>query len=439
MRKTTISLSLILSLLLTTACGNSNDSKSPAASSTTGNNTSETKEVNIRFAFWGTPDEKLVQEKIKDAFEKEHPNIKVTLDHVSSANDFPASVLTQIAGGNAPDVFYIGEALVSSFVKKDVLMDMLPLAKENNFDFDDFFPALLDPMGYNDGHMWAFPKDATPYMIYYNKELFDKANVPYPTNEWTWDDFDKAAKALTSEGDSKSKQYGFAQDLWWGPLMTSIYKNGGKLLSDDGKSMRLDDPKISEALDWYKSLMYKDGGVSPTPDGLQGTGMSTVDMFLAGKAAMVSGGRWVSYSLEPLAGKWGVVPFPQKTENSSPLLFVTLAMPKNTEHPKEAFEFIKFYVSQTAQEINSSTGLGMPVLKSVTNSGKWLLEGEPQEHVQVFFDQLSNAKSLPFHPVWSKTIDEIFMREIDPALRNLISVEDALGKAKTEIDKVLNQ
>ncbi|QTH43429.1 ABC transporter permease subunit [Cohnella sp. LGH] len=87
-------------------------------------------------------------------------------------------------------------------------------------------------------------------------------------------------------------------------------------------------------------------------------------------------------------------------------------MPKNPEHPKEAFKFIKFYVSQTAQEINSSTGLGMPVLKSVTNSGMWLLEGKPQEHVQVFFDQLNNSKSLPFDPLWSKTIDEIFMREM---------------------------
>jgi len=439
MKTKMLSLMLITLLLLATACGNQSNGSDSASSADASGKPTASKNVNIRFAFWGTPEEKLVQEKIKDAFEKEHPGITVTLDHVSSANDFPASVLTQIAGGNAPDVFYIGEALVSSFVKKDVLFDMLPLAQESNLDFGDFFPALLDPMGYNQGRMWAFPKDATPYMMYYNKELFDKANLPYPTGDWTWDDFNKTAQALTVKDGGKTSQFGFAQDLWWGPLITSIYKNGGKLLSDDGKSMLLDDPKVIEALEWYKSLMFKDGGVSPTPEGLQGTGMSTVDMFLAGKAAMVSGGRWVSYSLEPLNGKWGVVPFPQKTDGASPLLFVTLAMPKNTEHPKEAFEFIKFYVSQTAQEINSATGLGMPVLKSVTNSGKWLLQGESQEHVEIFFDQLNKAKSLPFHPLWSKTIDEILMRELDPALRDLTSVQDALNRASEQITKELSK
>jgi multiple sugar transport system substrate-binding protein len=425
--KTIISFIALFTLILSVAC-----------SSQSNNSSKDGDKVTIRYAFWGLPEEKDVQEKLKERFEELHPNITVKLEHI--AGDYMGPLLTQIAGGNAPDVFYIGEALVSNMADKGVLLNLMDYANADSFDFNDYFQATLEPVGYKEGNLWAFPKDNTPYMIYYNKDMFDKAGVAYPTPDWTWQDFEAKAKELTVRKDGKTTQYGYAQDLGWTAYMTAIYSNGGTLMSDDGKSLTFDDPKTMEALQWYKDLMYKDGGVSPSPEGIQSLGVGQLDLFNSQKAAMLSGGRWISFFIRDLEANWGVVPFPKGNEEAaSPFLFVTLASPKATKHPEEAWEFIKFVVSEEGQQINAATGLGMPVLKSVTEEGSWLQEGESEEHIKIYTDALMNAKSLPFHPQWAKTIDEIAARELDSFWRNKATIEDTVQKVLKEANPELTK
>jgi multiple sugar transport system substrate-binding protein len=425
--KMTVCFLILLTMIISSAC-------SPKSSETS----SSGKKVEIRFAFWGVPEEKEVQEKLKNRFEELHPNITVKLEHITG--DYYPPLLTQIAGGNAPDVFYIGEAMVSSLADKGVLMDLMPYAKKDNVDFNAYFEEILKPVGVDENKMWAFPKDTTPYMMYYNKDLFDKAGVEYPTEDWTWKEFEEKAKALTITENGKKTQYGFAQDLGWTAYMTAIYRNGGNILSEDHKSFALDDPKTMEALEWFKDLMYKDGGVSPSPEGLKSLGVGQQDLFNSQKAAMISGGRWISFFIKDVKAKWGVVPFPKNSDDAaSPLLFVTLAAPKATKHPKEAWEFIKFVTSEEGQKINASTGLGMPVLKSVTESGEWLQAGEPKEHIDIYTNQMNQARNLPFHPQWGKTIDELAARELDKFFRNKATVEDTVKKIAEEGNPELNK
>lgn len=438
---------LMVSVLLGTVmilafagCGQPNSTVTNDAVDDTGSDTGSSTEekVTIRFAFWGIPEEVAVQEEIEAAFEASHPNIDVVLEHVSDAGAFPAAVLTQIAGGNAPDVFYLGEAVVNSFAEKGVLMDQLPLAEASGYDFDDVWEGVKDPMGYNEGHMWAFPKDTTPYMMYYNKDLFDAAGVEYPTADWTWDDFVAKAKALTVKDGDEFLQYGFAPDTWWGPWITSIYKNGGRILTDDGK-INMNTPETIEALKWYSGLMSGPDAISPDAEALAGLGQSMTDLFNSEAAAMVSGGRWVSYFTELDTSKWGVVPFPNNGDTSSPLLFVALCMPSSGQHPEEAWEFIQFYVGQEGQRINSATGLGMPILKSVTEEGTWLLEGESESNIDIFLEQFNNTASLPFHEYWQKTIDEIAQGQITDLFYGTITVEEAVQTIDEEANKVIEQ
>ena len=55
------------------------------------------------------------------------------------------------------------------------------------------------------GDVYGLPYDFGPYIIYYNKDLFDKHGVEYPTSSMTWDEFLEKCRALTGDGD-----YGFA-------------------------------------------------------------------------------------------------------------------------------------------------------------------------------------------------------------------------------------
>ncbi len=50
--------------------------------------------------------------------------------------------------------------------------------KDSNFDASIYLPGLLDP-GKVDGKQYLLPKDYSPLAVYYNKKLFDAANVAY--------------------------------------------------------------------------------------------------------------------------------------------------------------------------------------------------------------------------------------------------------------------
>ena len=71
------------------------------------------------------------------------------------------------------------------------------------FKPEDFYTETYERFRYK-GKLLGISKDFATLVLYYNKDLFEKWDVPYPKSGWTWDDFLQTAKALTREGD-----YGF--------------------------------------------------------------------------------------------------------------------------------------------------------------------------------------------------------------------------------------
>ena len=68
-------------------------------------------------------------------FEKTYPMIKVNLDWTSAGLE---KILTQIAGGAAPDLIDIhSRATFNIFAEKGVLLDLTPYCKKYNVDLED--------------------------------------------------------------------------------------------------------------------------------------------------------------------------------------------------------------------------------------------------------------------------------------------------------------
>lgn len=69
---------------------------------------------------------------------------------------------------------------------------------------NSLYPVVLDALEYN-GSIYAVPRDITSKVMFLNKKMFDDADVPYPNENWTWNDFREIAKKLTK----KDSQWGF--------------------------------------------------------------------------------------------------------------------------------------------------------------------------------------------------------------------------------------
>ena len=108
----------------------------------------------------------------------------------------------------------------------------------------------------------------------------------------------------------------------------------------------------------------------------------------------------MTYFLQDFDGEYGFTTFPMAAESTQPLQFVALGMAKDSQNKEAAWEFIKFYCGTEGQEISTSTGLGLPTMKSVTESGVWMLPGETDTDKETILNQFENTKDLPFHSEW---------------------------------------
>ncbi|MBO1752128.1 sugar ABC transporter substrate-binding protein [Actinotalea sp. BY-33] len=424
----------VLAVTVLAACSGGDDEPSG-----TGDGAAAGGETTIRYAFWGVPEEVEVQEQLKAAFEAEHPEITVELDHVSDAGAFGANMLTQIAGGNAPDVFYVGEALVSSFGQRGVLEDLMPYIERDGVDLEAYIDGTVQPLVTPENEMFAFPKDNTPMMVYYNKRLFDEAGVEYPSDDWTWEEMRTAAEQLTVREGNQVRQYGIDYGAGWTTYMPTVYSNGGTLFNEDRTASTYADPATAEAVQAIADLWLTEPAVAPSPDAFAEMGLNGTDLFLSGRLAMQLNGRWNAFFIRDLEDEWGVAPMPSLEEGKTTSLFVTLAVPENSQNKDAAWEFVKFVVSEEGQRINSPTGLGLPVLESLVEDGpSWLLEGESEDNAAVYLDSLTNrVEPLPFHPQWSETVDEIAVRELDAVWRGESTAAEAGERIDQQIEAVL--
>ena len=146
-------------------------------------------EVSIRY--WGQGPERVAWQKRIDYFKSRYANVKVKqqLLEKNGYEEFPA-LLTQIAGGNAPDVIRVLNFQPTQLVEQgDALMPLDQfIASDKTFTKNDFVPNVWNG-GKVNGKQYAIPQNGEPYGLFYNADLFAKAGIPDPWKQYnagTW-------------------------------------------------------------------------------------------------------------------------------------------------------------------------------------------------------------------------------------------------------------
>src|SRR5574344_1381713 len=203
----------------------------------------KTNKTVIKFTSWGSESEIAILKPILSEFEKENPDIKVELVHIPQ-NYFQKLQLL-FASNLAPDVLFINNLYLPIYANANVLEEITP----NDINFKDFYPKSLQTLSYNN-KLYAVPRDVSNLVIYYNKDIFDKYKVPYPTKNWTFKDFLSTAQKLTKDtnNDGKIDIFGisFEEDLLF--YIPYLMSDGGGVLSDDLKTMIINSKQSQKGL-----------------------------------------------------------------------------------------------------------------------------------------------------------------------------------------------
>lgn len=393
----------------------------------------------IKVAYWGGPEEiSIIQDLIAD-WQQQHPEVDVRLEH-TPFSAYVSRLLTRMAGNIAPDIMAVEVNLFPGLWAKDAFLSLQPFIEQDpDFHLSEFFPEVIGRFTVN-GQTYAIPRDTAPFAcIYYNKKLFDAAQLAYPTDEWDWDDLLRLSKQLTKVEDGRTTQYGFYAWAW----QNFVYSNGGKLVDDLHHPTRclLGESKAVEGLQFYSDLMNTHN-VAPTPVALGNLAMGAQQLFMTQRVAMFSSGFWEVPILRQITDfEWDMVMFPKGPKGTR--AFGTggtgYCILKSTKHPDLAWQVLKALAGDAGQARLAETGLSQPANRRVAEGPSFALSPLPPANKAMLNRAVQYTIYEPFIAEWREIFELHILPELDLVFHGRKSAKDAAAVIVPKVNVMLAQ
>lgn len=384
------------------------------------------------------------------AFEAQNPNIKVNLIYVAGA-DFDTKLQTMIAGGTPPDVLsHWGSTGFVDYLTRDLIADLTPFIENDNFDLSDFIPDVMDIYTV-DGKIMGIPMLSGGTYMFYNKDLLDYYGVDYPpTNwddtSWTIDAYLEKCGALTQNiEDLDMGTFGCHLGFW--PSDGLAYMFGGGYYPDEALetgfsdvALMTSDPVVSgwqlrQDMVWKYHYM-------PQPSEAEAFGGS--GGFRNSKIGLYITGNWGWWQFGDLNEQfnWGVAALPFGNENRKNLVFTDpWMMTKDSAHPEEAWEFIKYLSSyDTQKEWMDITG-APPVRQSLIEVWSQSFPTMTSEEVmEVYLGSLKYGIESPNHlMVGFNQLDSVVGGQTSQITNNERPALDVLTEINVKLEETLQK
>jgi multiple sugar transport system substrate-binding protein len=297
-------------------------------------------------------DTKALQAQV-DVAKKQNPDLKIEL-RTAPWNDFFTKLTTNMASGNMACVTGMNSGMLSSYTSgfQKLTADDLKAAGLKEGDFAAGTTEILK----NKGELYGLPFDTATMLVYYNADQLKAAGAAEPKPGWTFDDFEKTAKAATRDG-----KQGFAVgmgDFQWQAL--PIAKAGVQPATKDGK-LQLTDKKFSDAATWYAGLVTDQKVALPVASASDG-GWGE-DQYSNGNAAMAVDGTWnaVSYLKNQAGFTAGMAPLPGEGKDSLSLILGSgYGISKTCKNKDAALKVLGSLLSKDSQDYIASSGRSYP-------------------------------------------------------------------------------
>ena len=243
--------------------------------------------VTVEFLAWLDPADKPAYEALRDTWNERSTDIEVQL--TIPADNFYAKLETMVAGGAPPDLSQFQSWEWQPFADKAILIPLDDYIEQD--DHTAPFPdtPAMDKMTRREGKRWIVPYEHPTMVMFYLKKPFDEAGIPYPTGDWTMEEFLDIAEQLTdTSGDVK--KFGYQANGNWFRDMQWFRSTGKKEFDQlvDPTTAQFNQPEMAEIIQIVAGDVYRSPKISPSPADLEG-GANTIQN---GNTAMKYEGPW---------------------------------------------------------------------------------------------------------------------------------------------------
>jgi multiple sugar transport system substrate-binding protein len=398
--------------------------------------------INFVLSAWGDPETawgKYLAAYI-DKYQTQHPNVTIEYQSVPWA-EYPTKLLTQIAGGTAPDTFAHSNVFFPQFIAKGGALELQPfIDRTPSFAIDDFFPASLRLSTYK-GKLYGLPHISSAWSRVYNKNMFQELGIPDPNEldkkgQWTWETFLDAAQQATKRGaDGKAEVLGFGDPgLHFQTSEQWMWQNGGDMLKQPNLDEFVGNMDASaEAVQFQADLInrYK---VSPVAGEILVNAQSD---FNTGRIAMYD--SWANMaSLGFDKFDHGDLVYPAMNKKRVTILHTnSLGVFAKTKYPEACWELIALMAGPEGDLDQVNYGVGIALRKS--NLPKMTQINREKYHVdhpEVIEDVIATGRTFDITEVHNQLVT-IFGAGMDQVRSGQRTAKEVLDEIKPNMDAEL--
>jgi len=349
------------------------------------------------------------------------PQVRFNLNHVPNLSEYITKLRASFTAGSPPDIFVLPYRYFAQFSAKGALEPLGPwLDKSPMIKAADFYPQAMEPFTVN-GTLQCMPLTIAGANVYYNKEMFQKAGVPFPHTGWTWQEFLRAAQAMTKPG-----QYGLGMEPELENLAPFIWQHGGELVDDPAHptQMTLNTPATRSAIQYFINLSqaYR---VVPSETDMQAEALET--RWDANQIGMIIGNRSDTARFRRTKGfTWDVATLPSDVVQAGNLKSEAYCISAKSKNRAAAWDFVQWASSPDAQAQLARTGRTVPTLQSVAGSSAFLDPTQAPAHPQIYLDAIPTLRHVPNTAAWPE-IESAFNAELERAFFTSVPLDTALN------------
>jgi multiple sugar transport system substrate-binding protein len=393
--------------------------------------------VTLKWAMWDY-DLTVYYKPLVDAYQAKNSNVKIECIDLGSA-DFMTVLSTQLSGGADLDVLTIKDIPgYANLVRQNRLEPLNAYIRSANIN-TSLYGGTTEQIAVN-GEVYALPFRSDFWLIFYNKDIFDKAGVPYPSNDMTLDQYDALARRVTS-GSGANKVYGAHYHTW-----RSAVQLFGIL---DGKNTIVDGTYDFLAPYYNRVLKEQDDGIVQAYATLKTSGTHYSGVFFNSQTAMLNMGTWFIATQiqkvkdgEATSTNWGLVKYPHPdgvTAGTTLGTITGIGVNRNSRNKDAALDFMKFVSGPEGASVLAKTGtipaiMSADVISTIAAIPGFPTDANSREALNVYKTYLE----MPLH---EKSADiEVALNEAHDAimLKN-ISVADGIKQMNDRVGQILGR
>lgn len=401
----------------------------------------------LTFMFRGGADERAAYQAAIDRFTEE-TGVAVRMT-VTDVDQYATKLQAAVSGNNVPDVFYIEQANLQSYVASGVLMDITDQIEEAGVDLDNIWDYGVDAyrfdgtlQGTPEGRLYGLPKDVGPFSFGYNKTMLEAHGIPLPDKDvpLTLDEFRDLAQQLTqdTDGDGSLDQWGTGLNVQWN-LQSLVWSNGGDWTNADRTRVTVDTPEFAEALQYFADLTLVDG---VTPSSAEAATLDTYQRWMAGEIGFFPVGPWDVSVYNDLDFEYDLIPWPAGSTGESATWIGSLGIGvSNTTSNPDAAVKLATYLSTDPEAQQTLVDADIQVPNLVDMAKEWATAPDAQPaNRQEFLDIVQDyGRAMPAAFTYgAQWYDELWVN-IQPVLDGQQTAAEYLAEVQPRMQALLDE